>query len=92
MTGRWLSGGGGFAAGFGFGVGAAFDFIAGTKPRAPLWMQRRGLEWLHRMVREPRRLGWRYASTNSEFILRATPQLMHYWYTRLGRGAARDGS
>ena len=50
------------------GVGAAFDFLAGTKRRAPVAMQRLGLEWLHRMVSEPRRLGGRYLHTNSEFI------------------------
>jgi N-acetylglucosaminyldiphosphoundecaprenol N-acetyl-beta-D-mannosaminyltransferase len=66
------------------GVGAAFDFLAGTKPRAPLWMRRRGLEWLHRVATEPRRLGWRYASTNTEFILRVTPELMHH-FTRTAR-------
>ena len=37
------------------GVGAAFDFLAGAKPRAPLWMQQRGLEWLFRLASEPRR-------------------------------------
>ena len=58
------------------GVGAAFDFIAGTKPRAPGWMQRSGLEWLHRLVQEPARLGGRYLRTNSEFALRAAPELM----------------
>ena len=42
------------------GVGAAFDFLAGTKTRAPRWMQNTGLEWLHRLATEPRRLGWRY--------------------------------
>lgn len=53
------------------GVGAAFDFISGHKPRAPLWMQEQGLEWLHRLMHEPRRLGWRYVSTNARFALRA---------------------
>ena len=53
------------------GVGAAFEFHAGTKARAPLWMQRRGLEWLHRLVSEPRRLGPRYLTTNSRFLVRA---------------------
>lgn len=53
------------------GVGAAFDFMAGTKPRAPRWMQRSGLEWAHRLRTEPRRLVGRYVRTNSEFILRA---------------------
>jgi len=40
------------------GVGAAFDFLSGIKERAPKWMQRTGLEWLFRLVQEPRRL-WR---------------------------------
>ena len=53
------------------GVGAAFEFHAGTKSRAPLWMQRVGLEWLHRLVNEPRRLGPRYITTNSRFLARA---------------------
>ena len=57
------------------GVGAAFDFIAGTKPRAPLWLQRVGLEWLHRMVSEPRRLGPRYMRTNGAFLLLAAREL-----------------
>lgn len=50
------------------GVGAAFAFHAGTLRRAPAWMRRAGLEWLHRLVREPRRLGPRYALTNTLFI------------------------
>ncbi len=41
-------------------VGATIDFIAGEKSRAPLWMQKIGLEWLHRMLSEPRRLAKRY--------------------------------
>lgn len=51
------------------GVGAAFDYHAGTIRRAPLWMQRNGLEWLHRLLSEPRRLWKRYFHTNSVFIL-----------------------
>ena len=43
------------------GVGAAFDFLSGRKPRAPVWMQRSGLEWLFRLGSEPRRLWPRYA-------------------------------
>ncbi len=42
------------------GVGAAFDFLSGTKPQAPRWVQRNGLEWLYRFVHEPRRLWKRY--------------------------------
>lgn len=41
-------------------IGAAFEFSAGTKPRAPEWMQRRGFEWLHRIASEPQRLWRRY--------------------------------
>jgi N-acetylglucosaminyldiphosphoundecaprenol N-acetyl-beta-D-mannosaminyltransferase len=50
------------------GVGAAFDFHAGTKPRAPIWMQRSGLEWLFRLLSEPRRLAHRYLIDNALFI------------------------
>jgi N-acetylglucosaminyldiphosphoundecaprenol N-acetyl-beta-D-mannosaminyltransferase len=52
------------------GVGAAFDFESGHKSRAPKWMQRSGLEWLHRMGAEPVRLGPRYVKTNARFIAR----------------------
>ena len=57
------------------GVGAAFDFVAGTKPRAPLWMQRLGLEWLFRLVTEPRRLAHRYLVYNTIFVVRAAQQI-----------------
>jgi exopolysaccharide biosynthesis WecB/TagA/CpsF family protein len=43
------------------GIGGALDFIVGEKRRAPAWMQRSGLEWLHRAASEPRRLAGRYA-------------------------------
>lgn len=58
------------------GVGAAFDFHAGTVKRAPPWMRDNGLEWLHRLVSEPRRLWKRYLVTNTLFILGAARQLM----------------
>jgi N-acetylglucosaminyldiphosphoundecaprenol N-acetyl-beta-D-mannosaminyltransferase len=51
------------------GVGAAFDFHAGAVRRAPAWMQRSGLEWLHRLLSEPHRLWRRYLVTNSLFLL-----------------------
>lgn len=41
-------------------VGATIDFLAGEKPRAPIWMRKFGVEWLHRMASEPRRLAGRY--------------------------------
>ncbi len=49
------------------GVGAAFDFLAGLKPQAPVWMQHSGLEWLFRLASEPRRLWRRYLSNNPRF-------------------------
>ena len=58
------------------GVGAAFDFHAGTVPRAPAWMRRNGLEWLHRLASEPRRLGRRYLVSNTVFMWRAALQLV----------------
>jgi len=58
------------------GVGAAFDYHAGTIKRAPKWMQDCGLEWLHRLVSEPRRLWKRYLVTNSLFVLGAARQLL----------------
>ncbi|MDE2006365.1 MAG: WecB/TagA/CpsF family glycosyltransferase [Rhodospirillales bacterium] len=50
----------GRARGLGLCVGAALDFLSGRSRRAPVWMRRAGLEWLHRLAREPRRLGARY--------------------------------
>jgi N-acetylglucosaminyldiphosphoundecaprenol N-acetyl-beta-D-mannosaminyltransferase len=58
------------------GVGAAFDFHAGTVQRAPAWMQHIGLEWLYRLASEPRRLWKRYLVTNTLFILSVTRQLL----------------
>jgi len=58
------------------GVGAAFDYHAGTIKRAPLWFQRNGLEWLHRLSSEPRRLWRRYLVTNSIFLVKAIRQLI----------------
>lgn len=50
------------------GVGGSFELLAGIIPRAPLWMQRAGLEWLFRLVHEPARLWKRYLFGNAEFI------------------------
>jgi N-acetylglucosaminyldiphosphoundecaprenol N-acetyl-beta-D-mannosaminyltransferase len=49
-------------------VGAAFDFASGSKRRAPRWLQRSGLEWAHRLLSEPRRLGPRYLAGNPRFL------------------------
>lgn len=56
------------------GIGAAADFHAGTRKRAPKWMQDRGLEWLHRLASEPGRLGERYLTTNAAFLWAAARQ------------------
>jgi len=50
------------------GVGAAFDFLAGTQPQAPRWMMRHGLEWAFRLASEPQRLAGRYFKHNPRFI------------------------
>jgi N-acetylglucosaminyldiphosphoundecaprenol N-acetyl-beta-D-mannosaminyltransferase len=67
------------------GVGAAFDFVAGTKRRAPLWMQRSGFEWLFRLLTEPRRLAHRYLVYNTIFVVRALQQVAGL------KSYARDG-
>lgn len=64
------------------GVGAAFDYHAGVIKRAPLWMQNAGLEWLHRLCSEPRRLWRRYTVTNTLFIIGAYSQLIKRRFAR----------
>lgn len=58
------------------GVGAAFNYHAGTTKRAPVWMQDRGLEWLHRLASDPKRLWKRYLVTNTIFIVAIAAQLL----------------
>lgn len=53
------------------GVGAAFDFVAGTVNEAPFWMQRSGTEWVYRLMSEPRRLWKRYLFGNIRFMYTA---------------------
>lgn len=64
------------------GVGAAFDFHAGTVRQAPRWMREHGLEWLFRLCAEPRRLWRRYLVTNSTFLLLAALQLLRQPFRR----------
>ncbi|MBN3839076.1 WecB/TagA/CpsF family glycosyltransferase [Burkholderia sp. Ac-20349] len=54
---------------FVMGVGGTFDVVAGKVARAPLWMQRSGLEWAFRVIQEPGRMWKRYLSTNSRFLM-----------------------
>lgn len=49
-------------------VGAVFDFFAGTYQRAPLWWQEHSLEWLYRLIKEPKRMWRRYIIGNAEFL------------------------
>jgi N-acetylglucosaminyldiphosphoundecaprenol N-acetyl-beta-D-mannosaminyltransferase len=60
------------------GVGAAFDFIAGSKKHAPRWMQKIGLEWLFRLASEPSRLWRRYLIQNPRFIYHFSKQLIKH--------------
>jgi len=53
---------------FAMGVGGTFDVVAGKVRRAPRWVQRIGMEWLFRVVQEPRRMWKRYLVTNCRFV------------------------
>lgn len=64
------------------GVGAAFDFNAGRKRQAPVWMRRSGLEWFFRLAQEPRRLWRRYLINNPVFVFRAAMQLVGTFFAR----------
>lgn len=68
------------------GVGAAFDFLSGSKRRAPRWMQQAGLEWAFRLITEPRRLWRRYARHNPRFVALFIAQLLR---VRIGGGPSR---
>lgn len=58
------------------GVGAAFDFISGRQRQAPVWMQHIGLEWLFRVLQEPKRLWYRYTVVNTIFVWRVLKQIL----------------
>jgi N-acetylglucosaminyldiphosphoundecaprenol N-acetyl-beta-D-mannosaminyltransferase len=73
---RWMAAHKGRVQAVMMGVGAAFDFLAGLKPQAPRWMQRAGLEWLFRLLSEPRRLWRRYFYHNPRFAVLALSQLL----------------
>ena len=57
------------------GVGAAFDLLSGNLSEAPAWMKRAGLQWLYRLIKEPRRLWRRYLSNNPRFTWLTVLQL-----------------
>jgi N-acetylglucosaminyldiphosphoundecaprenol N-acetyl-beta-D-mannosaminyltransferase len=60
------------------GVGGSFDVLSGVIPRAPLWMQKGGLEWFFRLCQEPRRMWSRYLSTNTQFMLLVAREWLLY--------------
>jgi len=62
------------------GVGGSFDVVAGITRRAPLWMQQSGLEWLYRVLQEPRRMWKRYLVTNTRFIAMIIKHKIKYEY------------
>lgn len=67
----WMADHQGRISGLMVGVGAAFDFEAGNISRAPQWMQKCNLEWLYRLMQDPKRLFSRYLHTNTVYILQA---------------------
>jgi N-acetylglucosaminyldiphosphoundecaprenol N-acetyl-beta-D-mannosaminyltransferase len=73
---RWMAAHRGQIKAVMIGVGAAFEYHAGTIRRAPKWMQNAGFEWLHRLALDPGRLWKRYLVTNTLFVLYATKQLV----------------
>lgn len=68
---KWMAAHQGRVKGFMVGVGAAFDYFAGNIKRAPEWMQKNNLEWVYRLIQDPRRLFRRYWHTNGMFIWNA---------------------
>jgi N-acetylglucosaminyldiphosphoundecaprenol N-acetyl-beta-D-mannosaminyltransferase len=58
------------------GVGAAFDVHTGRMQDAPSWVKLAGLQWLHRLLQDPRRLWWRYFSNNPKFVFAISLQLV----------------
>jgi N-acetylglucosaminyldiphosphoundecaprenol N-acetyl-beta-D-mannosaminyltransferase len=73
---RWMAAHRGRVQAVMIGVGAAFDYHAGVIRRAPLWWQRNGLEWLYRLLSEPRRLFMRYLVTNTLFVIGFSRQML----------------
>jgi N-acetylglucosaminyldiphosphoundecaprenol N-acetyl-beta-D-mannosaminyltransferase len=65
---KWMAAHQGKIKGLMLGVGAGFDYFAGNIDRAPEWMQKSNMEWLYRLIQEPRRLFKRYLKTNTKFI------------------------
>lgn len=65
------------------GVGGSFDVVVGVTKRAPLWMQRAGMEWFYRVLQEPRRMWKRYLVTNTAFLALALKEIAQARFRRL---------
>lgn len=77
------------------GIGAGFDFIAGTAKRAPPWMSDAGVEWLFRLAHEPRRLWRRYILMDTRFpliVLRTLRRPRHEWHRERATASAASGT
>jgi N-acetylglucosaminyldiphosphoundecaprenol N-acetyl-beta-D-mannosaminyltransferase len=70
------------------GVGGSFDVLAGITKRAPLWMQKSGLEWFYRVMQEPRRMWKRYLTTNIIFIWLSFKEILKTWTIGLVKGSS----
>lgn len=66
-----------------FGIGAGFDYVAGNTRHAPEWMKRNSLEWLYRLIQEPKRLWKRYLKTIPQFLVFASVDIVRH---KLGTG------
>ncbi|GBC87429.1 UDP-N-acetyl-D-mannosaminuronic acid transferase [bacterium HR12] len=84
---RWMAAQRGRIPAVMLGVGAAFDFLAGTKRQAPRLLQRAGLEWAFRLATEPRRLWRRYLANNPRFLALFGAQVLR---ERLERGGTSE--
>jgi N-acetylglucosaminyldiphosphoundecaprenol N-acetyl-beta-D-mannosaminyltransferase len=77
---RWMAAHKGRISAVMLGVGAAFDIHSGQKPQAPAWMQKMGLEWLFRLITDPKRLWRRYVFHNPRFLVLVSKQLIAQKY------------
>ena len=77
---------------FALGVGGAFDIHAGKYARAPVWMQKLFLEWLFRLLQEPKRLFWRYSVNNTKFLYLLSKRLLSKNTTSIGKGILRKNT
>ncbi|WP_300668238.1 WecB/TagA/CpsF family glycosyltransferase [Desulfoluna sp.] len=77
-------------AGVTLGIGGTFEFITGSVARAPLWMQKSGLEWIYRLTQDPRRLWKRYGIGFFKFTVMIFPIILHTRWHRLRRVRQRQ--